>query len=59
MRVMVVIPEDIWPELRRLAEAEFRTPRQQVGLIVHEALARLLQSPAQPVEASIKKDGPL
>jgi hypothetical protein len=50
MRVQVSVPQDLWEALCTLAEKEYRTPRQQLGLITHEALRQALGQPTPPGE---------
>lgn len=47
MRLQVTIPEHLWFPLITIAEQECRTPRQQLQMIMQDALTRVLQIPGQ------------
>ncbi len=38
-RVMVSFPPDVWDRITAIAKEEYREPRQQLQLIVNDALA--------------------
>jgi len=50
MRLQVSVPTDLWEALCSLAEKEYRTPRQQLGLITNEALRQTLAESKLPAE---------
>lgn len=52
MRLQVSVPTDLWKALCTLAEKEYRTPRQQLGLITNEALRQVLEQ-SKPPAASV------
>ena len=43
-RILVTITPEHWDKLRTLARAQYREPRQQIELIVHQALTDALEA---------------
>jgi hypothetical protein len=44
MRVLVTLPPELWERVCAVARAQYREPRKQLELIVHQALAEALES---------------